>query len=162
MNTVTGNRHRAARGAAIGKARRHALIILIDAFATLVQQNAVLSQSLPHGVDQYLMQVAAMDRQLRPVIAGGTAAWLLADELTEAVVVGHLLGGDCHILQQLAETEFGQLAHGMWLQIDADTEPAQIGCRLKHPARQAEFMQAERQHQAGDATAEDEDVVVMR
>ena len=162
MNTVTGNRHRAARGAAIGKARRHALIILIDAFATLVQQNAVLSQSLPHGVDQYLMQVAAMDRQLRPVIAGGTAAWLLADELTEAVVVGHFLGGDCDILQRLTDAQLGQLAHGVRLQIDTHAKPTQIRCCLEHPARQAEFMQAERQHQTGDATAEDEDVVVTR
>jgi hypothetical protein len=67
-----------------------------------------------------------------------------------------------HILQRLTDAQLGQLAHGVRLQIDTHAKPTQIRCCLEHPARQAEFMQAERQHQAGDATAEDEDVVVMR
>src|SRR2546425_783919 len=61
-------------------------------------------------------------------------------------------------LKALGETELGQLAHRVREQIDANTEPFQLGRGLEHSAGDAGFVQAEGEREACHPAADDENV----
>ena len=61
-------------------------------------------------------------------------------------------------LEPVRETQLGQLAHRVRQQVDADAEPLQFRRGLEHAAGDAALVQAEREREAGDAAAEDENV----
>ena len=76
MDAVAGDHHigvlRLQRGVVRGdKARRHARIVLLDADAAMPGDEACRTKPLLHGVEQDLVQVGAMDREMRPLVAGG-------------------------------------------------------------------------------------------
>ena len=63
---------------------------LLDAQAALAELHRILAQPSPHGREQHLVQVGAMDGKLRPVVAGEAPERLLVDELAVTAVVAKL------------------------------------------------------------------------
>ena len=113
---------------------------------------------LAHGVEQDLVQVGAMDGEMRPLVAGRESPRLAVDELAvageERVVLR--LAGDRG--ERVLEPERAQLLHGMRPEIDADAERADLGRRLEHPDAGGGLrgMGGQRQRQSADAAADDD------
>src|SRR5260221_3274432 len=101
-----------------------------------------------------------MDGKLRPVVAREAPARLLVDELAVTAVEGELARLDGRGHQRILQAEFAEFAHAVRQQVDADTQRVDFGRGLKHARRDAGLVQAERQRQAADAGADDEDVGV--
>ena len=79
MDAVAGERRRAAYrrqrlAGGIDEMHRDAAVVLLDADAAVVHDDGVRPEPLQHRVGQHLVQVAAMDRELRPFVAGEAAA----------------------------------------------------------------------------------------
>src|SRR3546814_11006227 len=75
--------------------------------------DAVGADALLHRAEQDHLQVAAMDRQLRCVIAGETPARLAEGELAVAIVEAHLLRLDGDRLQRRLQAEVAAFLHRM-------------------------------------------------
>src|SRR4051812_26700520 len=100
----------------------NAIRVLNEMREAIAGEDALASDPRPYGIIKDEVQVAAVDRVLRPAIAGGDSSWLGPDELAELVVVGEGGGFDGDLGQFVAEAELDQLANGIWLKVDADTE----------------------------------------
>ena len=110
----------------------------------------------PHRLVDHALQPAAMDRELRNVVAGVEAARLAPDLLAEAVGVEQLVGADRDRVEPLEQAELGQFLDGVRQRVDADAELAD-GVRLLEdfavdPAR----VQHQRRYQAADAATCDD------
>ena len=74
------------------------------------------------GVKQGHLQVAAMNRELRHVIAGEAPGRLAVDELAEAVVEAIFARGDRDLAERILKSERHQFARGVRQDIDADAD----------------------------------------
>src|SRR6185369_11284227 len=108
------------------------------------------------GVEQELLEGAAMDRELRPFVAGFQPARLAPDRLAVLGEIGEFAGPHAAGVQSVHQPELDQLAHGMRQHVDADAEWLQLGDALEHFYGNADSVQAERQRQSADAAAGDE------
>src|SRR5918996_1285191 len=70
------------------------------------------------------LQLAAMDRELRPGVARVQATRLGPDALAEPVAVDELLGPDAGHVQAFQQTQLGKLLDGVGQEVDADAELA--------------------------------------
>src|SRR5260221_10594932 len=75
------------------------------------------------------LQPAAMDRELRHLVAGVGPAQLAPDLLPEAVGIEQLVGSDSHRVEAIEQSELPQLLDGVRQRVDADPELAD-GVRL--------------------------------
>ena len=91
------------------------------------------------------LQLSAMDRILRPLVAGGDGPRLAPDQLAEFVEVAQALVAMPVRASSSAKPKLGQLAHGGRLQIDADAERRELAHGFIDADRDAGLMQAERQ-----------------
>ena len=97
---------------------------------------------------------------MRPLVAGRQAPGLAVDQLAvageERVVLR--LAGDRR--QRLLQAKRAELLDRMRAEIDADPERVDFGRRLEHPdaAGAAAGVDRERQRQAADAAADNDDV----
>ena len=135
-----------------------AALVLLDAGAKPIGDDAVLADALLHGLVQHAVQRAAVDADLRILVAGALAARLLVDELAEAVEEAALGVLDAGREQLVAQAERGEFAHAVRQQRDADAELLQLGRRLVDAARDAARMQVERERQPANPAADDCDV----
>src|SRR3546814_7319102 len=71
-------------------------VVLLGLQQPAAEMDAVGADALLHRAEQDHLQVAAMDRQLRCVIAGETPARLAEGELAMPVVEAHLLRSEEH------------------------------------------------------------------
>src|SRR6185312_197401 len=101
------------------------------------------------------MQPAAMDADLRIVVAGKLPARLLVDELTEAVEEAAFPVLDPGGEQFAGDTERGEFAHRMRQQRDADAELPDFRCALIDAAVDAALLEIERQRKPANAAADD-------
>ena len=85
--------------------------VLRDPFAARAEHQGLCAQALAYRFDEHAVHVAAVDGQLRPVVARVSAARLLVHELSEAVVEAHLARRDRAALQPLGQPQLGQLAN---------------------------------------------------
>ena len=118
------------RGAddAIAQLHADAVLRLLEARDGGARADAVRAEALADGVEQQQLQLAAMDRDLRPAVAGGAPARLGADAVAEAVEVHELLPvGDAGRLDGLTEAELVEFAHRVRQQVD----PAPSGCTAR-------------------------------
>ena len=130
--------------------------MLLEALEREAARDDVRAQALLHGAQQQHLQLAAMDRDLRPAVAGGAPARLAVDAAAEAVVVDELLRRDAGGLDLLAEPELGELADGVRQQVDAGAVSLDAAGRLDDLDLEACLVQAERGGEAADPTARDE------
>ena len=119
-------------------------------------ENVLFSQPLGRGIEQDLLQRAAMDRKLRPFVSGLDAARLAPDRLAVLGEIRELPGADGVRIELVVQAELDQFAHRMRQHVDADAERPQLGHAFKNPGRNADLVQAERQRQPADAAARDE------
>ena len=102
------------------------------------------------------MQVRAVHRQLRPAVAGESAARLLEDELAEAVVEAQLPRLDRGPGELFLQAELGELAHAVRQQVDADPERLDLRRGLEDSAGDAGLVQRQREREPADAAANDQ------
>ena len=119
-------------------------------------ENVLRSQPLGRGIEQDLLQRAAMDRELRPFVTGLDAARLAPDRLAVLGKIRKFLGAHARGVEPVEQAEFDQFAHGMRQHVDADAERLQLGHALEDFGGNADLMQAERQRQPANAAAGDE------
>ena len=132
-----------------------AALVLLDAGAKMIGDDAVLADALLHGAIEREMQPAAMNADFRVLIARRLAARLLVDELAEAVeeaALGVLDAGGSSSSPRPSADEF---AHRMRQQRDADAELLQFGRRLIDAARDPARVQIERERKAANPSADD-------
>ena len=119
----------------------------------------VTSPARPKSFEQDHLQIAAMDRELRMLVARRAAERLLIDQLAEAIEEGRVPGFDRDACQRLLESERGQFLGGVREQIDADADRPDFGGRLEYPAGNAALVQRKPQRQSANAGSDDDDVV---
>ena len=117
----------------------------------------VRAQALLDGLEQQHLKLAAVDRELRPVVTSLDAARLAPDLLTVFIEIEKLLGLDGDLAKRVLQAELGQLATGMRQNIDADTERPDLVHTFKDPAFQAGGMQAQGKRQPANSTADNSD-----
>src|SRR4029079_18581895 len=112
-----------------------------------------------HRVHQHNLQVAAMDGELRPLIAGELAERLAIDELAEAMEEGRILRLDGNLRQRRNEAERVEDAIGVRQDVDPHADRLDLRSGLENPARDATPGELHRQSEAADTGADDQDVV---
>ena len=115
-----------------------------------------LPQPFDRGIEQDLLQRAAMDRELRPFVTGLDAARLAPDRLAVLGEIRQFPGADAGRIELVVQAELDQFAHRMRQHVDADAERPQLGHAFEHFGGNADLVQAERQRQPADAAAGDE------
>src|SRR5476649_2193961 len=113
---------------------RDARRVLLDPGAAVVELDRVFPQPRARRVEQRLVQVGAMDRELRPVVAGVAAARLLEDELAMAAVEGELARLDALRRERLLQAELRQFAHGVRQEVDAGAHDQDVCVAAAHSA----------------------------
>jgi hypothetical protein len=66
-------------------------LVLLDGAAAMARGEILDSDPFTHGIEQHLMQVAAMKREVRPLVARSKAPRLAIDELAVAREKGIVL-----------------------------------------------------------------------
>ena len=103
------------------------------------------------GGEQDHLQVAAVNRILRPCISGGEPPRLGPDQLAVLVVIAELCGLDRRRRQCVAQPELDQLTHRIRLQIDPGTERVHVRHQFVDVRIDTGGMKAERGAKSPDA-----------
>ena len=130
-----------------------------DAEAMTIENDAIGAGTFAERVEQHHLQVAAMNRELRVVVAGGAAERLLIDQLPEAIEEGGVLCCDRDPGQRRFKPERGEFLGRMRQQIDADADRTHLGNGFVDAAGNAGLVQAQSERQAADPGADDDDLV---
>ena len=128
----------------------NAIRVLDEMREAMTGEDAFAADPRPHRIVKDEMQVAAVDRVLRPAVAGGDSSRLGPDQLAELVVIGEGGGLDGDLGKLVAKAELDQLADGVRLQIDADAERLDRRNLLEDRHVDARRMQAQRRGEAAD------------
>ncbi len=115
-----------------------------------------------HRAEQHRVQVGAVDREMRPLVAGGEPPRLAIDQLAVAREERVVLRLARNRRELVLQAERAQLLDRVRPEIDADAERKNFGCGLEHAdaARGAAGMHGQRQRQPADAASDDDDVHV--
>ncbi len=119
--------------------------------------DAVGTEALSHRMQQHHLQLTAMDRVLRPAVAGGKASKLNADSAAEAVMIDQLAGRDAGGRQLVGQPQLNQIAGGVREDVDADTKRRELPGRVDDSHVNTRRMQAQRRGQPAKACAADQD-----
>jgi hypothetical protein len=130
---------------------------LLEAFGRHAGDDCRLAEPLAHRVEQHRLQHAAMDRELRPIVAGEAPAGLRPDQASALGEIGDLLGPDTDCLELGFQPHLEKLAHRMRLDVDADAERPDRRHLLKHAGGYAGLVQRQRKRQSRYAAADDND-----
>jgi len=118
----------------VGKPDADTGLILLNSDAVMVGQQPVGSGARTEGIEQDHLQIAAMDGELRVLVARCPSQRLPINQLTEAIEEGRVLGRDRDPRQISFKSERGKFFGGMRKQIDADPDRPDVGRRFKYPA----------------------------
>ena len=110
MDALAGDRHRAAfrrERLAVGvlEMRDGLAAFVIDPRAAPPQNHLVAARARDEGVEQYHLQIAAMDGELRHVVAGEAPGRLAVDVLAVAIVKAIFAGGDGDLGERVFQAE---------------------------------------------------------
>ena len=115
------------------------------------------AKPLRRSIPQQRLQPPTVDRKLRHVVPGVRPARLGPDRLAQVVGIRELPGAYAGGIQPGQQAEGGQLADAMRQGVDADAQGADLLRRLEHHAGEAALVQHQRQRQAANAAASDQD-----
>jgi hypothetical protein len=155
-------RHRLAvrRAGGIVEAQANARVVdVVDRDAGMARDDAIGAEPFADGVEQDRLQVGAVDRQLRRVVAGPASGRLAVDVLAEAVEERRLARHDGDALEVGEDAERFERRARVRQDVDADAERPDLGGRFVDPAGDARAVQCQRERQAADAGADDGDLV---
>ena len=119
---------------------------------------AAFAEPRAHRLMDHALQPAAMDGELRHVVAGVDAARLAPDLLAEAVGVDQLVGADRDRVEPLQQAELLQFLDGVRQRVDADAELADALGLLEQLAVDAAGMQHQGRGEPADPSADDNDL----
>ncbi len=162
MDALAGHRHGAAHGGErlavrILESGDRLVAVVVDARAAVTEDDLVGAGARLERLEQHHLQVAAMDGELRHVVAGEAAGRLAVDVLAEAVVEAVFARGHRHLGERLFQAESAQFARGMRQHVDADADLPDLGRRLEDAAGDAGAVQHQAEREAADAGADDQD-----
>ena len=113
--------------------------VIVDARAALAEDHLVAACARNEIVEQHHLQIAAMDGELRHVVAGKAPGRFAVDELAEAIVEAIFARGHRDLGERVFEAERAEFARGMRQNVDADTDRLEFGrasnTRQAMPAR---------------------------
>src|SRR5665213_323268 len=160
MNTVGADQDIAAHGldvtsGAIEKIRGDAAFVLGESAEPAAGVNGVMPQPLIDGTVDHALQPAAMNRELRYVMAGIDAAGFAPDFLAVAIEVIKLVGADCDIVELLQQPKTGEFADRMRQGVDADAEFADRIRLFEQFAADAAGAQHQRRGKTPDTAPDD-------
>src|SRR6202012_2680546 len=164
-DAVAGDRGAAADRVAdsaarpIGKMHADAGSILLDPNTMMAGDEAVAAGAGAKCIQQRHLQITAMDRELRMLIARRAAQRLLIDQLPEAIEEGGIRRRNRDLRQRLLQPERGEFLGRMRQQIGADADRPDFGYRLEDTAGTAGRVQRKPEGQAANATPDNDDVV---
>src|ERR1043166_6807248 len=127
VDAVGADQHVAARGrpvraAAVEEISRDARLVLTERAETVAGADAPFAQPRARRLIDHPLQPAAVNRELRHLVAGVEPARLAPDLLAEAVGVEQLVGADAHRVEPLEQAELRELLDGVRQRVDADAE----------------------------------------
>ena len=137
----------------VAKPGRHPLAVLREADQPVAQADPRVAQPLAGGTVEQALQPAAVDRELRPVVAGLETARLAPDPLPEAVAVDQLPGPHAGGVELRQQAQRRQLLDRVRQEVDADPEFAHLRRLLEDLDLDAPLGQAERCGQPADPAA---------
>ena len=113
-------------------------------------------QPLLDGAVDHALQPAAVNRELRNIVAGVDAAGFAPDLLAVAVEVIQLVGANSDIVEFLQQAKAGELADRMRQGVDANAELADRVRLLEQLAADAPGAQHQRSGEASDTASDDD------
>ncbi len=134
------------------------LLALLDADAAMPGDDTVGARFADECLVDDLLQVAAVDLELRPRIAGVGSHRLLVDELAEAVEEARFLRRHADRGQRLLQPQLAELPAGVRQDADADADRPDLGGALIDPHGEAPAVQHEGERQPANSSADDDDV----
>src|SRR4030095_9147294 len=135
-----------------------AAFVLAEGPEPVAGMDARRAETRPHRVVNDALQPAAVDGELRHVVAGVGAARLAPDLLAEAVGIDELVGPDRHGIETLEQAERRELLDRMGQRIDADAELADAFGLLVDLAVDAARVQHQRSGEAANSATDDNDL----
>ena len=161
MDSVGADQHVAAggvamRAAAIEEIGGDAAVVLGERAEPAIHVNARFAKPRAHRLVDHALKAAAMNGELRNVVAGVDAARFAPNLLAEAVGVKQLVGADRDRVEPLKQPKLGQFLDGMRQRVDADAEFADGVRLLENLAIDPARVQHQRRYQAADAAACDD------
>jgi hypothetical protein len=117
-------------------------------------------EPLAHRGEQHLVQVAAMDGKMRPLVSGRASPRLAIDQLAVARKEGIVLGLAGDRRERALEPQIAQLLDRMRPEINADPEREDFRRGLEHAdaARRLGGVDGQRQRQPANAAADDDEL----
>src|SRR5580704_1640859 len=160
MNAVGADQDIAAHrldvvAGAIEEVRGHPALVLGEGPELATGVNGFLAEPLLDGLKDHVLQPAAVDRELRHVMAGVDAANVAPDLLAMAIEIIKHVGADGGVVEFLQETEASQFADRMRQRVDADAELADGVGLFEQLAADAARPQHQGRGQATDTAADD-------
>lgn len=163
VDAVGADQHVAVRGVAVGavaveEVGRHPALVLTKRAEPMAGVNARLADARPRGVIDDALQPAAMNGELRHLVARIGAARLAPDLLAEAVGVDELVGPDRHRVEPVEQPKLLELLDGVRQRVDADAELANAVGLLVDLAVDPARMQHQRGGETPDTATDDNDL----
>ena len=140
----------------IDEAGKDLVAALLQACELVAGDERPRTQAGMDGREQDVLQLAARDRDLRPVVTRGLAARLGPDQLPMPVVEGEFGGEDARAREFFTQSQRGELAHRIRLQIDPVANRLEPGNRFIDAAVDADLVEAERGRKAGNAATDND------
>jgi hypothetical protein len=134
----------------------HTARILAEARQMVAGVHALGAETFDHRAMEHAKQLAAVNGELRPAIAGGNAARLAPDPLAVFGVVGELRGRDPNGVQLVEQAELRELACRVRKHVDPDTKLLDARRRLVHvDVTETRVIQRQGERHSADAAARD-------
>src|SRR5262249_13887283 len=92
----------------------------------MARVHRLASEPVEHRLMKHALQPAAVDRELRHLVAGVEAARLAPDLLAVTVGVDQLARADRHLVEARQQAELLELRDGMRQHVDADAKLADL------------------------------------
>ena len=128
---------------------------------TAAELHGIGTDPLQNLLMEQHVQMAAMNRILRPVVSGEQPARFGIDVVAVEPNQRPFLGGEADPVEVMrGDAEIVEFAHGVGLQVDADAERAHFADRFEYDARHTDLMQREGCRQSADAATGDDNAAV--
>jgi hypothetical protein len=142
--------------AAVEEMRDHAALVLRERAETATGMDRLRPEPFLDGTMDHALQPAAMNGELRHVVAGIEAARLAPHFLAVAVEIIQLVGANSGSIEPIQQSEAGQLADRMRQRVDTDAKLADAVGLLEQLAVDTARAQHQRGGEASDAASDDD------
>src|SRR5947209_13835551 len=135
------------------------MLILLDTDTRAIELDPICAETRACGLIKQHLQATAMDADLRKRIARKFAARLAVYELAKAIIETALAILDSRGKQFVLQPKRSEFAHAVRQQGNADAELLHLWRAFDDAAGNPALVQVQRQHEAANAPAENENLV---